>query len=176
MKPSSPTAFSDSSVVYGYIRNQVWIWPEKPYRPGETDMMFPSVIEHAIQGHFQDRKATPDDGYPMVGDAVILTAEWSLCRPGQIGIINGLVGRAPEELHITWNYSAYRSDQEVSCSGGPGTLCLDYRRLIRRVCKTVDIRFWRWRNGFPEGGGGEDYMMAVPLWEWDGQSKPVAGH
>jgi len=112
---------------------------------------------------------------PMPGDAVRLTGPFMapLAKTGAIGILNGMVGQARDEYTIIFHASAFRGKSNgysgpegVSCSGGPGTISTPTTELVA-TGETVRHRFWRWRTT-PQAGGGEDYYLDVPLWEWRG--------
>lgn len=129
-----------------------------------------SYLEHKMQGHFDAPKAdTHGAPKPQPGDAVLLTGPWFGAKVGQVGVIDGIIGRAPEDLEITFNPSAFRDDQSVSVSGGPGTMGLEASRLKPTGRKHFQS-FWRWKKGeLPGAGNSEYYQLEVPLWEWDGQ-------
>src|ERR1051325_7830748 len=92
---------------------------------------------------------------PMPGDAVKLTGPFSVARPGAVGVVGGILGETPEDLHIVFGImGAFRGasfgrapDRYVSVSGGPGTIATPAHRL--RPTETLEkVRFWRWKD-FP---------------------------
>jgi hypothetical protein len=103
----------------------------------------------------------------QAGDAIRLTKDWSIVKVGAIGIIAGTRHRSLKEGSIIFNYSAFRDDKSVSCSGGPGTITTDTKLLIPTGEKKM-IRFWRWKDGYAKADNGEDYFVMVNVWEWDG--------
>lgn len=118
------------------------------------------------------------------GDAVRLTREWSIAKAGEIGIIGGRTDECQTDLHITFNASCFRGrssgyapaaePEYVSCSGGPATISTPVSRLRAPgpgLAAFVRRRFWQWKD-LPRGGGGFDYELDVPLWEWDGRDEP----
>jgi len=109
---------------------------------------------------------------PMPGDAVVLTGEFSIAKPGDLGILDGKVGAPEEEYSIIFNCEgkAHR-DYKVSCSGGPGTIATPTTELIY-TGEYIDFVFWRWKDR-PRKDGGEPYTLHVPLWIWRGESKDV---
>jgi len=136
--------------------------------------------------------------YPSAGNAVRLTAVWpwagNLIKVGSLGIIDGVEGAQQECLRIIWNYSAHRSwvaygcpeadfrhreieeklgkcrDNNpvfVNCSGGPGTIALP-AKLLTSTEELATVRFWCWKD-LPRANGGYQYMLDVPVWEWNGK-------
>lgn len=122
-----------------------------------------------------------DQPRPRPGDAVRVTSrcpwQWGY-RPnrgkdgagafvtdGDIGMIGGLVGATPVAANIIFNFSAFNNGHIVSCSGGPGAIYPSLSQL-RYTGETVKVRFWKWKDGLPGAGRGEDYEMEVPVWEW----------
>ncbi|WP_100899128.1 hypothetical protein [Nostoc flagelliforme] len=103
----------------------------------------------------------------QAGDAVRLTQPWKEAKIGQIGIIQGMRHTRLVSGNITFNYSAFRDDRVVSCSGGAGTIITYTDRLVP-TGETMLIWYWRWKNGYVEGDNGEEYAMNVYVWEWDG--------
>lgn len=103
----------------------------------------------------------------QAGDAVRLTKDWKGTPAGQTGIIDGMRYRRLESGNITFNYSAFRDDRVVSCSGGPGTIITYTDRLIP-TGETMLVWYWRWKNGYAEAHNDERYAMRVNVWEWDG--------
>lgn len=114
---------------------------------------------------------------PMPGDAVRLTREWFIAKPGAIGIIGGIIGRPNDDLHITFNCrgsafrgpsSAYSKDgvEHISCSGGPATIGTPHV-CLRPTQERIRFEFWKWKD-LPRAGGGVPYELEVPVWEWDG--------
>lgn len=124
----------------------------------------------AIEVLFRERK-------PMPGDAVRLTAPYSITKPGSIGIIGGVVGRYYPTQGITFNASAFRGRSStysegpmvVSCSGGPGTIGTNMSRL-KPTTETIMFTFWHWKDT-PRAGGGTEYQLEIPQWEWDGSDE-----
>jgi hypothetical protein len=128
---------------------------------------------------------------PQAGDAVRLTGKFSFADVGKIGIIGGLVGKAQDELQVTWNYNAFRGyscygaehcpqptprgivelhphpDEFVSCSGGPGSIALP-AWLLKPTTETLNARCWCWHD-LPRAHSAVYYQVTVPVWEWDGQ-------
>lgn len=114
---------------------------------------------------------------PMPGDAVrIVNHGFSISKIGSIGIIQGIVGRYPED-HLAGicfaayslfrgKSSAYSTRPEyVSCSGGPATIATDLRTLTP-TDESKTLTAWRWKS-LPCANGGEQYQVTVPLWDWD---------
>lgn len=101
------------------------------------------------------------------GDAIRLTKPWKEAKVGQIGIIQGMRHRAISSGSITFNYSAFRDDKVVTCSGGPGTIITESNRLVPTGEKML-IWYWRWKDGYAKAHNGEEYAMKVNVWEWDG--------
>lgn len=114
---------------------------------------------------------------PMPGDAVRLTDRWrwGMIGPNRVGIIDGMVGHPDDKLEITFNYSCFRGPSSgsgpeiVSCSGGPGTIALDYRNL-KKTGRKFAVSCWKWKD-YPRAGGGEPYMIEVDEWEWNGNEE-----
>lgn len=113
--------------------------------------------------------------YPKGGDAVRLIAPWSwgMIDVGKIGVIEGRTDKEyKDNVEITFNYSCFRGKSSacsdgpeyVSCSGGPGTIATPVSEL-KPTNETTKIRVWRWKD-VPRGGGGVDYEIEVPVWEW----------
>ena len=112
--------------------------------------------------------------YPLPGDAVRLTGNYSVLKPGSIGIIGGIVGKPREGYDITFNASAFRGKSShgpgpeyVSCSGGPGTIVTPAWKLVPTNEK-INMEFWRWKDRYARKGNGETFMMFVPVFHWDG--------
>ena len=126
---------------------------------------------------------------PMPGDVVILSGEYSLCKPGDMAVIEGVVGLAQEEYLVCFkcNGQAFRGkasfggmletmitagaigDEIVSCSGGPA-LYINIRDLTMLPYEHEQL-FWKWKD-LPRAGGGEDYKLKVQAWAWEGNSQP----
>jgi len=108
---------------------------------------------------------------PMPGDAVRLATPWrwggSLVKLGELGVIGGMVGQYPEDGHasITFNASTHRTKTVVSCSGGPATIATDLGTLTP-TDERVTLTVWRFRGSLPESGGGKNYSVDVPVWNW----------
>lgn len=113
--------------------------------------------------------------FPQGGDAVRLTApwRWGMLEPGKIGIIDGEVGKdITDFVRITFNFSCFRGKSSaysngpefVSCSGGPATIATPVTDL-KPTGETIEIIAWKWK-GLPRAGGGENYRVEVPVWEW----------
>lgn len=103
----------------------------------------------------------------QAGDAIRLIKPWMEVKAGKIGIIAGMRHRRLISGSITFNYSAFRNDRIVECSGGPGTITTDTKLLIPTGEKIL-VWFWRWKDGYPKANNGEDYAVMVNLWDWDG--------
>lgn len=103
----------------------------------------------------------------QAGDAIRLIKPWMEVEAGKIGIIAGMRHRRLISGSIIFDYSAFRDDRIVECSGGPGTITTDTELLIPTGEKIL-VWFWRWKNGYAEASNGEDYAMMVNLWDWDG--------
>jgi hypothetical protein len=115
-----------------------------------------------------------DQPYPMPGDAVRLTRDWSFVKAGQIAIIGGVIGERRNEYLICFAYSAFRGPNSkysedrtefVSCSGGPAPYIPT--SVLRPTGQLHNVTFWRWID-LPRADGGQNYQLDVPLWEWDG--------
>lgn len=120
-----------------------------------------------------------DRSHPMPGDAVLLTGPFSIATPGQVAIIEGVVGEARDEYLVNFCYSAFRGPNSkyakdptefVSCSGGPAPYLL--ASALKPTGRTRRVTFWRWKD-LPRAGGGERYTLDVPEWEWDGTLPPI---
>lgn len=105
----------------------------------------------------------------QAGDAIRLTQAWNILEVGKIGIIGGIRHRKISSGSIIFNYSAFRDDKVVSCSGGPGTITTDTKLLIPTGEKIL-VWFWRWKDGYARASNGENYAVMVNLWEWDGSN------
>jgi hypothetical protein len=106
----------------------------------------------------------------QAGDAIRLSKPWSTLKAGEIGIIEGLRHQSIDaETIIFGNCSAFRDEQLVSCSGGPGTFKTDTKLLIPTGEKML-IWFWKQRDGCSGAGCCEIYKVIVNVWEWDGQN------
>ncbi|MFN6475353.1 hypothetical protein [Nostoc sp. DedQUE07] len=103
----------------------------------------------------------------QAGDAIRLTKPWQEAKAGEIGIIDGMRHRRLISGSITFNYSAFRDDRVVSCSGGPGTIITYTNRLVP-TGETMLVWYWRWKDGYTGADNGERYAMEVNIWEWDG--------
>lgn len=117
---------------------------------------------------------------PRAGDAVTYKGggeKWSyllkeckaINKPAvseKLGILGHDYGR--DTFGLCFDASAYRDGNHVSCSGGP-IPCIKASSLtfigLRRT------RFWRFSNGYAEGGGGGDFFLNVPHWLWDGEAE-----
>lgn len=121
------------------------------------------------------------DVFPQAGHVVRLTQDWSIAKNGQIGVISGMLNQDLDNIQVTFSPSAFRGPSHpystwefnrwvCSVSGGPGTICLNPNRLVRAPEGMVQQRFWMWGDGGPGPGRGIDYLLHVPLWEWDGTS------
>jgi hypothetical protein len=117
--------------------------------------------------------------HPMPGDCVILTREWSIVRAGQVAIIEGIVGQPRDEYLINFSYSNFRGPNSryaqdhtefVSCSGGPAPYLL--ASLLQPTGRSRTVTFWRWKD-LPCAGGGVNYTLDVPEWEWNGEFPPI---
>lgn len=105
---------------------------------------------------------------PMPGDAVRLDGVYGCgAERGYIGVLNGHIGEAQDKYFLTFHASAYRQKIDggsVNASGGPvprvGT-----EDLIP-TGETINVRFWRFRNGEVRAHNKEDYWLEVPLWSW----------
>lgn len=111
----------------------------------------------------------PQPKVPMPGDAVRLTKRYHGADQGEIGIIGGMIGEPKDHYNITFKYSAYRDDQYVSCSGGPGTIATPASKL-KPTGLTTKVWFWKFKDGIREANNDEIYYMYVPVWEWDGSN------
>jgi len=118
--------------------------------------------------------------YPMPGDAVRLTAPWSSAKPGDFGIIGGMVGEVRDIVDVTFGCrcTSFRGrpsgcacdvgrPEVVSCSGGPGSFSFP-ASLLKPTDKTIVWTFWCWRR-LPCAGGAVKYDLEVPVWDWDGR-------
>ncbi|MEA5626880.1 hypothetical protein [Nostoc sp. UHCC 0251] len=106
----------------------------------------------------------------QAGDVIRLSKPWSTLKAGEIGIIGGLRHQVIDAESIVFrNYSAFRDEQLVSCSGGPGTIRTDTKLLIPTGEKML-IWFWRWKDGRSGRDQGERYKAIVNVWEWDGSN------
>lgn len=119
---------------------------------------------------------------PMPGDAVRLATTYAdgWVPKGAIGILEGydegtVVGRPLQEYLCCFNFSAFRgstrgSPEYVRCSGGP-LPCVAPADLVA-TGETVEVRFWRWKDGIMGAGRADNYTLAVPLWEWTPKATP----
>lgn len=80
------------------------------------------------------------------------------------GILDHSYGH--DSFGITFSASAFRTDNSISCSGGP-VPCIQAESLTFLGFKVT--RFWRWHEGFQGGGQGGDYTINVPHWLWSGE-------
>jgi hypothetical protein len=106
----------------------------------------------------------------QAGDAIRLTKPWKGASIGQIGIIQGMRHTRLVSGNITFNYSAFRDDRVVTCSGGPGTIITYTDRLVP-TGETMLIWYWRWKDGYAGGDRGESYAAMANVWEWDGTNE-----
>jgi len=102
---------------------------------------------------------------PMPGDAVLLTAPWSIAPAGSWGMIGGMCGTEPAFLHICFRANCFM-DKYVTCSGGPATMALP-AFLLNPSDGIKQQDFWKWKDT-PRAGGGVWYSTEVTVWEWDG--------
>jgi len=128
------------------------------------------------------------DRKPMPGDVVILVGSYSLCRKGDIGVIEGWVGKPQKEYLVVFRPLVFRglpsgiltrikavmdsgeapaSEAElVCCSGGPAP------RIRAEELKPwphdYELTCWRWRD-IPRQDGAENYNIRVPAWTWEGK-------
>jgi hypothetical protein len=116
------------------------------------------------------------DRQPMPGDVVRLTRDWSICKAGQLAVIEGKVGEARDDFMVNFCYSAFRGpnsiyaldqSEHVSCSGGPVPFLKP--TALQPTGETIAFTFWRWKDA-PRANGGEKYVLVVPVWEWDGNA------
>ncbi len=100
---------------------------------------------------------------PMPGDAVRLVGQYSGAKFGSIAILDGAIGFAEDSYMAVFAPSAFRDAREVSCSGGPApyVACDELRPTGEMIAQL----FWRWKD-LPRAGGGEHYLLEVPLWDW----------
>ena len=126
------------------------------------------------------------DHWPMPGDVVILSGEYSLCKPGDMAVIEGWIGVPQEEYLVCFrcNGQAFRGRTSfigmlesqittgitgpggvVSCSGGPA-LYIKGRNLVMLPYEHEQL-FWKWKD-LPRADGGEDYRLKVQAWAWEG--------
>lgn len=108
--------------------------------------------------------------FPRGGDAVRVAAPWkwagSMVKVGQIGIIGGSVEHdKTQDVHITFNYSAFNDGRSCSCSGGPATIATPIGEL-KPTGETVKVRCWMWNDGMAQAHNGRDYQREVRLWDW----------
>jgi hypothetical protein len=108
---------------------------------------------------------------PMPGDAVRMATPWrwagSLVKPDALGVIGGMVGQYPEDGHasITFNASTHRTENVVSCSGGPATIATDLGTLTPTDDR-VTLSVWRSRGSLLGRDGSKSYTVDVPVWDW----------
>ena len=95
---------------------------------------------------------------PCGGDLVRLTRAWSLCKAGDLGIVEGEVGVHRDEAGITFGWYADgphvgrerpSSTEFADCSGGPATIATPMSQL--RATGDVIVH-WAWKWG-PNGAG-----------------------
>lgn len=101
-----------------------------------------------------------------------LTAPWQGANTGDIGVLDGWVGRTPprEQGRITFNAGTFRGPTRrgrilVQASGGPASISTPLRELAK-TGQTVTLTVWRWRHGGPGPGLDEQYTVTVPVWDW----------
>lgn len=109
---------------------------------------------------------------PKAGDAVIVaTDNYYGAKKGAIGIIDGGWWYGKEHAMVVFGASTFRSGTgAISCSGGPcpGVAVAD----LKPTGKMQTVTCWRWAEPrLPRAGGGEDYTIEVPLWEWNGDTR-----
>lgn len=103
---------------------------------------------------------------PMAGDAVLLTAPWSIAPAKSWGVIGGMCSIEDDFLHICFHANCFNDGHSVSCSGGPATIALPAFLLIPSD-GIKQQNFWKWKD-VPRAGGGIGYSTEVPVWEWNG--------
>lgn len=109
---------------------------------------------------------------PKAGDAVIVTGHYPGVNPGDIGCIGGAIS-AEVGSNLTFNPSNYRDEKVVSCSGGPGTFDLPE---LYPTGKTVQMLYWRFKDGVHQANNSENFTLDVPLWEYRGSGDhPIWG-
>ncbi len=128
-----------------------------------------AALEYSISRGGEIPPHDPSSDRPMPGDAVRLTGPWCGADEGKIGIIDGMIGRPEDLLGVTWNYAAFRDDQFVSVSGGPGTIALP-TNLLQPTDERITVRCWKWNSNGPGRGNSDPYTIEVPVWEWDGRN------
>lgn len=103
---------------------------------------------------------------PRSGDAVRLTAPWSIVPAGGILTLSD-AGRT-DGFRIGRGGHYMEHDGQVHLTaGGPSThLALDATALVP-TGETVRRPFWRFAD-LPGPGQGVDFTRPVALWEWDG--------
>lgn len=109
---------------------------------------------------------------PLPGDVVRIRGDgYYAARDGELAVINPRSLARRGEVMVTLRASAFRgpptpySDGPViiSISGGPSPIIPVTD--LRATGEAVEHRFWRWRSS-PQGDGGLDYRVRVPVWEW----------
>ncbi|NKB55083.1 MAG: hypothetical protein GKS00_01995 [Alphaproteobacteria bacterium] len=106
---------------------------------------------------------------PMPGDLARLAAPWAWgdvprgsLPVGSVDVIETCL--ASDGSNITFNARAFFDGRRCSCGGGPGTVVTPLCEL-RPTDSIREQKFWRWRD-FPRAGGGVDFRLSVPVWDW----------
>lgn len=106
---------------------------------------------------------------PLAGDAIRLAAPWRWAarsvRVGDMGVLDGFVGKPSEQGSVIFHARSFRDDHVVSSSGGPGTISTPITELTRTE-DTTTMTVWQWRDGIAGAGKGIEYAITVPVWDW----------
>ena len=111
---------------------------------------------------------------PMPGDAVrAMNSDRILVRNGQVGVINGTVGKACNSYMVTFGPTslfwgpAYKGDfpEYVRIDGAP--LWEINATDLAATEETHEFLFWRWKSRPQRSGGKKTYALKVPMWELD---------
>lgn len=132
-----------------------------------------------LQGEYLDEEEAardlPNFAVPMPGDAVRLTGRYPGVAQGAVAVIQGIVGRPEAECSVVFFAHAFRGTSDatcppgcqirVSCGGGP-VMNVPAKELTYTGERRTAY-FWHWR-AMPQGDGGQDYTLDVPVWNWAG--------
>lgn len=106
---------------------------------------------------------------PRQGDVVRVTGSaYYAARPGNFGMIDYCYG-SEEVVGVCLGFSAHRpypDRDSVSISGGPTPAVRVSELKPSGYLRATN--YWKWWDNWSGGGRGEDYLLFVPMWDWDG--------
>lgn len=148
-----------------------------PLRPGERYRIPPRWaldLFCPVHGHIHINptelcEGEPKPAPPLPGDAIRLASRWRWAEPmvkvGEIGVLDGLVGKPGPGGSICFRARPFRDDTVVRSSGGPATIWTSVDELTR-TDDTKTLSVWEWRDGIARAHNSVGYTITVPVWDW----------